>query len=151
MLKFEICLHSSKKSITLPSLTNKKGEYNMDKIYLVIQDYVTDLNTEFKVNAYKTIERAKAALKEAVKESKPMDKDNDFEVETDTDTEYEAYLDGEYIDNHSHIYIEEVKVEDWNRKLRILNESVKVKLKPKKNLEITKTFITLPTLNKKTR
>jgi hypothetical protein len=44
-----------------------------------------------------------------------------------------------------------VKVEDWNRKLRILNKSVKVKLKPKKNLEITKTFITLPTLNKKTR
>ena len=84
----------------------------MDKIYLVIQDYVTDLNTEFKVNAYKTIERAKAALKEAVNESKPMDKDNDFEVETDTDTEYEAYLDGEYIDNHTHIYIEEVKVED---------------------------------------
>ena len=84
----------------------------MDKIYLVIQDYVADLNTEFKVNAYKTIESAKAALKEAVKESKPMDKQNDFEVETDTDTEYEAYLDGYYIDNHSHIYIEEVKVED---------------------------------------
>ena len=84
----------------------------MDKIYLVIQDYVTDLNTEFKVNAYKTIKSAKAALKEAVKESKPMDKENDFEVETDTDTEYEAYLDGYYIDNHSHIYIEEVKVED---------------------------------------
>ena len=33
----------------------------------------------------------------------------------------------------------------------IVKESVKVKLKPKKNLEITKTFITLPTLNKKTR
>jgi hypothetical protein len=44
-----------------------------------------------------------------------------------------------------------VKLEDWNWKLRIINKSVKVKLKPKKNLEIKKTFITLPTLNKKTR
>lgn len=84
----------------------------MDKIYLLIQDYVTDLNTEFKVNAYKTSKSAKAALKEAVKESKSTDEENGFEVETDTATEYEAYIDGEYIDNHTHIYIEEVKVED---------------------------------------
>ena len=84
----------------------------MDKVYLLIQDYVTDLNTEFKVDAYKTMDSAKATLKEAVKESKPMDKDNDFEVETDTDTEYEAYLDGEYVDNHSHIYIEEAEVKN---------------------------------------
>lgn len=84
----------------------------MDKVYLLIQDYVTDLNIEFKVDAYKTMDSAKAALKEAVKESKPIDKFNDFEVETNTDTEYEAYVDGEYVDNHSHIYIEEVEVKN---------------------------------------
>ena len=84
----------------------------MDKAYLLIQDYATDLNTEFKVDAYKTSKSAKAALKEAVKESKPTDKNNGFEVETDTATEYEAYIDGEYADNHSHIYIEEVEVKD---------------------------------------
>ena len=84
----------------------------MDKVYLLIQDYVTDLNTEFKVDAYKTMDSAKAALKEAVKKSKPLDKENGFEIETDNETEYEAYLDGYYIDNHSHIYIQEVKIED---------------------------------------
>ena len=84
----------------------------MEKVFLLIQDYVVDLNTEFKVNAFKTMEGAKKAFNDAVSESKPTDEENGFEVETDTDTDYEAYIDGEYIDNHSHVYIKEVNVEN---------------------------------------
>jgi hypothetical protein len=84
----------------------------MNKVYILIQDYAVDLNTEFKVNAFKTIEGAKKAFNDAVTESKPVDEENGFEVETDTDTEYEACINGEYVDNHSHVYIEEVEVEN---------------------------------------
>ena len=84
----------------------------MDKIYLLIQDYVVDSNAELKISAYKTIKGAKTALKDAVKESKPTDKENGFEVYTDKSTEYEAYIEGYYIDNHTHIYIKEVEVEN---------------------------------------
>ena len=84
----------------------------MEKIYLLIQDYVVDLESEFRVNAFKSMNGAKAAFKKAVKESKPIDKRNHFKVETNTDTEYEAYLPEEYIDNHTHIYIKEVEVEN---------------------------------------
>ena len=84
----------------------------MDKIYLLIEDYVVDLNPEFKVNAYKSMKSAKAALKKAVADSKYYDKENGFKVYTNKSTEYEAYINGEYIDNHSHIYIKEVEVEN---------------------------------------
>ena len=84
----------------------------MEKIYLLIQEYVVDLNKELKVNAYKTMKGAKKAFKSAVAKSKPTDKANGFEVETETATEYEVYIDGEYIDNHTNIYIKEVEVEN---------------------------------------
>ena len=84
----------------------------MEKIYLLIQDYVTDLNPEFKVNAYKTKNGATKAFNDAVNESKPQDEENGFSIDVDTDTEYEAYEDGYYLDNHSHIYIKEVEIEN---------------------------------------
>ena len=82
----------------------------MEKVYLLIQDYVTDLNPELKVDVYKTKKSAKIALKDAVAESKPNDKENGYNIETNNSTEYEAYEDGNYPDNHSHIYIKEVEV-----------------------------------------
>ena len=84
----------------------------MDKVYLLIEDYVVDLEPEFKVSVYKSMKGAKKAFKDAVKESKQTDKDNGFDVFDKTETDYEAYIEGEHIDNHSHIYIKEVEVEN---------------------------------------
>ena len=84
----------------------------MNKVYILIQDYAIQFDTELRIKAYKSMDGAKKAFRTAVEESKKIDKVNNFEVFDDTETSYTAYIDGEETENHSRIYIEEVEVEN---------------------------------------
>ena len=80
--------------------------------YVVVCDWEADRicegGVEIKAVAH-TLEEAKEIFAEEVANEKKFAEGNGWEVLTDTDTEFDAGHFGYYNQEHTHLYIEEVK------------------------------------------
>jgi len=92
----------------------------MEKVYVLVEDYVYDFEREVKTTIYSTKEKAKKAMENTIKEEKEdswltnyIDEegnfDNDVVVENGRDS-IDIYPDGRASEYETHIYIEEKKV-----------------------------------------
>lgn len=79
----------------------------MDKIILLIEEYVCDGNVDFKVTPFRDWDKAKDEFQKAAQSD--MDEYPDT-VQVATDTHYENYEDGDYNECHSVIYLTEKEV-----------------------------------------